>query len=119
MGNPIQLKYASSGRVVDFEKGIGTRSYTSIVFENSDGFSHFRTVVGIDAETNGNGDCEMIIEGDGIRLWSKRVTGTSDPEPVVVPIKDINEVALIVLPGANFDLADHAVWADAKFTKSE
>lgn len=119
LGNPIQLKFSSSGRVVDFEKGIGTRSYTNLVFENSDGFSHFRAVVGIGSETGGNGDCEMVIEGDGIRLWSKRVTGASDPEPLTVSVSGINELALIVLPGENFDLADHAVWADAKFTKSE
>ena len=61
----------------------------------------------------------MVIEGDGIRLWSKRVTGASDPEPLTVSVSGINELALIVLPGENFDLADHAVWADAKFTKSE
>jgi hypothetical protein len=119
LGNKIQLKYFSSGRVVGFDKGVGTRSYTSLVFRNSGEFTHLRTVVGIDSETGGNGDCEMVGEGDGIRLWSKRVTGTTDPEPIVVDIKGIENVALIVLPGANFDLADHAVWADAKFTKSE
>ena len=118
LGNPIQLKYAGTGRVIRFNKGIGTRSYTSISFNNNKQFSHLRTVVGIDAETKGNGDCEMVIEGDGIRLWSDRVTGNSDPQPVVVSIADIDEVSLIVLPGNNFDLADHAVWADAKFTKS-
>ena len=70
-------------------------------------------------ETSGNGDCEMVVEGDGIRLWSKRVRASDDPEPIVINIEGIQEVALIVLPGENFDLGDHADWADIRFTKSE
>ena len=119
LGNPIRLNYKSTSRVLTFDKGIGTRSYTSIVFRNDNDFDHLRAVVGIDMETEGHGDCEMVVEGDGIRLWSKRVRGTDDPEPIVVDIDGISEIALIVLPGANFDLADHADWADVRFTKSE
>lgn len=118
VGNSIRLKYSSSGKIIEFDKGIGTRSFTSLVFENESDFDHFRSVVGLDMESGGQGDCEMVIEGDGIRLWSKRVTGRDDPEPIVVDIKGIKEVALVVLPGANFDLADHADWAEARFTKS-
>ena len=119
LGNPIRLKYDSTNRVLTFDKGIGTRSYTSLVFRNDNSFNNLRAVVGIDMETAGQGDCEMVIEGDGIRLWSKRVKGSDDPEPIVVDIDGISEIALIVLPGANFDLADHADWADVRFTKSE
>ena len=118
-GNTLRVKQNSSGRVLDFKKGIGTRSYTSLVYVNDRNFSHLRANVGIDLETEGHGDCEMIIEGDGIQLWSKRVTGRDDPEPVVVEIKNIKEIALIVRPGRNFDLADHADWADIRFTKSK
>lgn len=119
LGNQIRLSYKSNNRVLTFDKGIGTRSYTSIVFRNDNDFDHLRAVVGIDMETQGNGDCEMVVEGDGIRLWSKRVRATDDPEPIVIDVAGISEVALIVLPGANFDLADHADWADVRFTKSE
>ncbi len=117
LGNSLQLKYNSNGRVLVFDKGIGTRSYSSIVFKNQ-GFDHLRAVVGIDMETGGQGDCEVVVEGDGIRLWSKRVTGNDDPEPIVVDIQGVTEVALVVLPGEKFDLADHLNWADARFTKS-
>ena len=119
LGNPIRLKFNSSSRIHEFEKGIGTRSYTALVFRNANDFTHFRAVVGIDVETEGYGDCEMIVEGDGIRLWSARIRATDDPEPVVIEIAGMKEIALIVVPGENFDLADHADWADARFTKSD
>lgn len=119
LGNQLRLKQNSTGRVLEFEKGIGARSYSALTFQNDGQFSHFRTVVGIDMETEGHGDCEMVVEGDGIKLWSKRVSGLDDPEPVVVEIKDISEIKLIVRPGEYFDLADHADWAEARFTKSK
>jgi hypothetical protein len=118
LGNRLRLKYWSTGRVLEFEKGLGTRSFTSIVFRNQ-GFNNLRAMVGIDLETVGNGDCEMTIEGDGILLWHKRVRATDDPEPISIDIKNIDEIALIVWPGEGFDLADHANWADARFTKTD
>ena len=116
LGNPLRLKIRTSNRVLTFEKGIGTRSYTSLTFANEK-FDTLRAVVGIDVETSGNGDCELVISGDGIRLWSRRVRGTDDPETIKVDIKGIEEVTLAVFPGEKFDLADHVNWADARFTK--
>lgn len=117
LGNPIQLKFNSSGKTVTFDKGIGTRSFTSVAFAN-DGFDTFHAVVGIDVETGGHGDCEMVVSGDGIRLWTSRVQASDDPRTIKVDVKGIKEVTLTVFPGEKFDLADHADWADARFTKN-
>ena len=117
LGNPIQLKFTSKNKTVSFDKGLGTRSFTSLVFPN-DGFNTFHAVAGIDAETAGKGDCEMVVSGDGIRLWSQRVQASADPKMIKVDITGINEVTLEVYPGEQFDLADHADWADARFTKN-
>ena len=117
LGNPLQLKFGSSGKTLTFDKGIGTRSYTSIVFPN-EGFDTFQAVVGIDVETGGHGDCEMVVSGDGIRLWSRRVKAADDPKTIKLDVQGIKEVTLAVFPGEKFDLADHADWADARFTKN-
>ena len=117
LGNPLQLKFKANDKTVAFEKGIGTRSFTSLVFPN-DGFDTFLAVAGIDVETGGHGDCEMVVSGDGIRLWSKRIRATDDPQMIKVEIKGIQEVTLDVFPGEKFDLADHADWADARFIKN-
>ena len=117
MGNPIQLQFKTNRKTVAFDKGIGTRSYTAIAFAN-DGFDTFHAVVGIDVETRGHGDCEMVVSGDGIRLWSSRVQASDDPQTIKLDVKGIKEITLTVFPGEKFDLADHANWADARFTKN-
>ena len=75
--------------------------------------------VGIDAETEGRGDCVMRVEGDGIALWSQRIRGDDNAVEIDVDISGIREVALIVDPGEQFDLADHADWAEARFLKTD
>lgn len=118
LGLPLKLNFVSKSRAVEYEKGIGTQSFSQLVFANDDEFTRFRAIVGIDAETNGRGDCQMTVLGDGIRLWSRRIKATDDPVPVSVDITGIKRVALMVEPGEQFDLGDHANWAMARFTKS-
>ncbi|WP_157664999.1 NPCBM/NEW2 domain-containing protein [Mariniblastus fucicola] len=131
-GNPIRLlvgkdSAGSDGslttdglaQVQTFENGIGTSSFSRIVFENTKDFSRFLATVGIDAETEGHGDCEMRVEGDGITLWSQRVRGSDVAVQIDVDISGISQIALVVDPGEQFDLADHADWARARFLKTE
>ena len=116
--NPLTIRYGNTDKVVKFEKGLGTQAFSSLTFENIGGFDRFNAIVGIDAETQGRGDCQMLVLGDGIELWSQRVRGSENPIEVEVDIDGINQVTLVVYPGANFDLGDHANWGNARFAKS-
>jgi hypothetical protein len=116
-GNQITLQAA--GNLKKFAKGLGVQSYSRLVFENTNEFDRFRAVAGIDNETNGRGDCQMTVLGDGIELWSGRVQGGQPAADVDVDIEGINQVELIVHPGEQFDLADHADWADARFIRTK
>ncbi len=123
-GNPIRLPVASSEsegarQIQKFDNGIGTSSFSRLVFENTKEFSRFLATVGIDAETAGRGDCIMRVEGDGITLWSQRIRGGELAVDINVNITGIRQIALIVDPGEQFDLADHADWARARFLKTE
>lgn len=123
-GNPIRLLVSNNGseeaaEVQEFENGIGTSSYSRIVFENTKDFSRFMATAGIDAETEGRGDCEMRVEGDGITLWSQRIRGGGTAVEIDVDISGIRQIALVVDPGEQFDLADHADWAKARFLKTK
>ena len=118
LGQKLKLNFTSKSKTVEFDKGIGTQSFSQLVFENEKEFIRFRAIVGIDAETQGRGDCQMTVLGDGIRLWSQRITATEDPVSVSVDISGMKLVALVVEPGEQFDLGDHADWAMARFTKS-
>ncbi len=118
-GNPLTLRFPSINKTQGFKKGLGTQSYSSIVFENDGEFNRFIALAGIDAETQGRGDCMMVVRGDGTNLWSKRIRATEDPVDVSVDITGVKQVALIVQPGEQFDLSDHADWINARFTKTK
>ena len=117
-GNPLTLGLSGSGRTVRFDKGLGTSAYTRLVYDNSDEFTRFRAMVGIDVETGGRGDCVASVVGDGIQLWSGRVRADENPVPVSVDISGLQRIELIVEPGEQFDLADHLNWCDARFTRT-
>ena len=118
-GRPLSLRYGNSEKVEEFKKGLGTQAFCLLVFPNSNDFDRFRAVVGIDAETQGRGDCQMVVLGDDIELWSGRIRGSDDPWEVDVDITGINRISLVVYPGEDFDLADHADWCIARFVKTK
>ncbi len=115
--NPIRLNSGQLGKPVELRKGIGMQSFSQLSFVNNE-FDRFRSVVGIDAETAGRGDCQMVVRGDGIELWSKRVKATDQPIQVDLDIAGIKQISLIVYPGEDFDLGDHADWGEARFLKT-
>ena len=118
-GNPLTLMNRTTGETTVYSNGLGTQAYTALTFENKGNFDRFQATVGIDAETMGHGDCELVIQGDGIQLWSKRVRGSDAPEVLSVDISGMKEIILMVRAGEQFDLADHADWCEARFVKSQ
>lgn len=117
--NPIRLFSPETGKVTEYARGIGTHAASRIEFENADGFDLFSAVVGIDAETEGNGDCQVSVWADGIKLWEARISGNSAPQKVDVGIDGMKKVALVVRNGQHLDLGDHVDWADARFLKTK
>ena len=118
-GNPLEIRLKDSDEIRSFKKGLGMQASSRLVFANEAGFDRFSAVAGIAAETKGRGDCQMIVRGDGIELWSERVTGGGGPLEIDVDIEGIKEVVLVVSPGAEFDLGDHANWGEARFLKTK
>ncbi len=117
--NQLSVRYGKSDKILKFNKGLGTQAFTQLVFTNSMDFDRFRAIVGIDAETDGRGDCLMVVRGDGIELWSQRVQGSGEPVEVDLDISGMDRIALVVYPGVDFDLADHADWGNARFVRTK
>ncbi len=118
-GSPLTLVDRSTGKNNVYSKGLGTQANTSLTFENEGDFDRLEATVGIDAETMGRGDCELIVRGDGIKLWSKRMRGSDGPEVLSVDISGMKQIVLSVRSGEQFDLADHIDWCDARFMKNQ
>jgi hypothetical protein len=111
MGRPLKL----GGR--EFEKGIGVHARSLLTFEAAGKYDTLAAVIGIDAETAGKGDCVFTVLADGQPLVTKRMKGTDPPQEIAVDIRRAQQVTLLVEPGADLDLADHANWADARLIK--
>ena len=118
-GNPLTLAQGSSNQTMTYEKGIGTHAESTLEFANSGGFDRFVAMIGIDAETNGKGDCQFVVLGDGETLFERRMQGKDEPFLVNVDISGKKTISLVVLAGEQLDLADHANWCEARFLKSQ
>lgn len=118
-GNPLSLRTSSQPTPRVYAKGIGVHAYSRLVFRNDNEFDRLTAIVGIDAETQGQGDCKFIVQGDGVELWSARVRGSDEPLPIDVDVTNVREIALVVDPGEQLDLADHGNWCEAKLLKTK
>lgn len=117
--NPLKMGLGSSGKTMEFSKGLGTQAYCRLEYANTKQFDRLNAIVGIDSETNGRGDCQVVVRGDGIELWTQRVRASEDPHKLDVDITGIKRVVLIVYPGEEFDLGDHLDWGDARFLRAK
>lgn len=103
-----------------FEKGIGVRAASSLTFKLDGRHELFLATVGIDAETQGAGDCEMeVLADEGRSLWKQRVQGGQSPHAVRLDVRNVRSLTLRVLPGEDLDLSDHADWADARLVRGK
>lgn len=110
-GRPLTL----AGRT--FDKGIGVASRSVLVFENEGNFDLLAATIGIDAETEGRGDCVFVVEADGREIFQLRMTGKDPPKSIALDVSGKRRIALIVEPAEDLDLADHADWCDARFVR--
>lgn len=116
-GNLIRL--GPGPEPMAFKKGLGTQAFCRLEFSNSREFDRFNAMVGIDFETTGRGDCQVVVRGDGVELWSRRVRASDQPHELDIDISGYKRIALVVYPGEEFDLGDHIGWGNARFLKTK
>lgn len=102
-----------------FSRGLGVHSRSELTYEVPDGFDLFVATVGIDASAGGKGDCQFELLDGNRSLWQLRIKGSDSGQSVSVELKGVKQLTLLVDPGSDFDLGDHADWCDARFLKSK
>lgn len=102
-----------------FDKGIGVHARSSLTFAADKKYDTLAATIGIDAGTLGKGDCVFTVLGDGQPVFNKRVKGNEPPQDIQVEIGRFEQVTLLVEPGADLDLADHANWCDVRMIKAK
>ena len=117
-GNKLRI-LGDNKQALEFQKGLGTQATSRLDFQNDRGFTRFFATVGMDLGTRERGDCEVIIQADGIQKWRERVVAGEGPKSIDVDISQSERVSLIVRPGREFDLADHINWCNPRFVKTD
>lgn len=102
-----------------FEKGLGTNSYSEIVYYVGGNFSRFQSAIGIDDEVQWEdgekGDVVFQVWGDSTKLYdSGLVTGKTETKYIDLDITGVNVLKLVVTDGGDNNWFDHADWAGAK-----
>ena len=117
-GGKLQIRGADD-QPITFSNGIGAQATSELTYTNDKKFNRLLATVGIDLATKGRGDCQVVIKTDGVEVFNQRITGSSDPLELDVDVASANRVSLVVLPGREFDLADHVVWGNAKLINTK
>ena len=102
-------------RGVEYPRGLGVHSRSSVTYRLDGKFRRFHAVLGIDDDTGGKGSAVFEVLVDGKRVFKSDVlTGTS--VPVVLDRLDVAGAKLLTLRvdyATLGDIQDHANWCDA------
>jgi len=112
-GHPLRLGSQ------EFEKGLGVHAYSELTFAAGGKWDRFLATIGLDPVAAEKGDCVFKVLADGKTIFSERLRATDSPQAIDLPITGCDQVALVVEPGEDLDLGDHANWCDARFVKNK
>lgn len=115
--NPLRLT-DEEGNMVEYEKGIGTHSTSTIVYDLTDkDYSYFTSYVGVDREmynsTAASLEFKVYVDGE-LKYESGLMRATDAQKYIELNIDGAKELKLVVTDGRDGNAADHASFGDAK-----
>ena len=116
--NSNKIKLLNEDKTVKtYNKGIGTHSYSEIVYDST-GYEVFDSWVGVDRNINANELSSVVfkvyVDGE-LKAQSDVMRYDTPKQHLVVDVRDSKQVKLVVEVADNGNSWDHANWADAKF----
>ncbi len=105
-----------------FARGLCIRPQTSLRYRLGGDYRRLQAIIGIDESVkDGNGDCDLVISGDGKQLVKLRMTSRDAARPIDLDVTDVVVLEIVVGFGGdaatNVDLGDNLDLADAKLIK--
>lgn len=105
-----------------FARGLCIRPQTTLRYRLGGDYRRLQAIVGIDESVkDGNGDCDLVITGDGKQLVKLRMTSRDAARPIDLDVTDVVVLEIVVGFGGdaatNVDLGDNLDLADAKLIK--
>lgn len=114
-GTPLTLGGKS------YARGLAIHSKATLKFRIGGEYTRFRAVAGIDDSVRGqnkNENVQLVISGDGKRLFDQEVKTTDAPRPIDLDVTGVRDLEILVDFGSDMrDVADHLDLADAKLLK--
>jgi len=120
---PPRMDRAVSNRPIrlggrEYAKGIGVHSRSELAFDVEGKYRLFAATIGIDDAVRPRGDVVFRVVADDREVFvSGPVSGRDPPRPIRVEIGGARRVRLIVEYAGQFDIGDHADWAEARFIR--
>jgi hypothetical protein len=100
-----------------YENGLGVHARNLLRYELGGRFDEFSATIGLDASSAGRGDCIFVVQADGREIHRQRVRGLDAPRDIKLDVRGAQQLTLLVDPGEDLDLADHADWANARLLR--
>jgi hypothetical protein len=103
-----------------YEKGLGLRSQTTLVYRVGSEFRRFQTRIGMDDLARNSAvtpSVMLTVSGDDKILWEGLVSTTDAPVDLDLEITGVRRLKIMVDFGDDLDIADFLNLADARFTK--
>ena len=115
-GRTLRLT-GENGQEVSYERGIGSHSTSTIIYNLSDkDYAYFTSYIGVDRQmygTVGSVSFEVWVDGEK-KFDSGLMTSRDSQKYVEVDINGAKELKLVVTDGGNGNGSDHATWGDTK-----
>ncbi|MCG3137189.1 MAG: hypothetical protein HJJLKODD_01032 [Phycisphaerae bacterium] len=105
---------------VGFERGIGVRATSRLEYTLTESYAQLQATIGVDDAVRPHGSVVFRVMGDNQELFnSGLLTGRDPPLAISVSLAGISRLTLLVEPGDDLDIADHADWANIRLIKSD
>jgi len=110
-GGPLRL----GGR--EYSKGLAIHSRTLLTYDLRTKYRRFEAIAGIDDRMRGRGHVELVITGDGRRIYKETIQGKDKPRSLNLDIANVRRLEILVDYGKDLDIADHLNLIDARVIK--
>ncbi|MGL5084915.1 MAG: NPCBM/NEW2 domain-containing protein, partial [Clostridium sp.] len=115
-GKALRLT-GENGQEVSYEKGIGTHSTSTIIYDlTNTSYGYFTSYVGVDRQVYGSvGSVAFKVYLDNKMVYdSGRMNSKDEQKFIEVNLEGAKELKLVVTDGGNGNGSDHATWGDTK-----
>ncbi len=103
-----------------YKKGFGVHSFCRLEFDLEKKYGMFTSDIGIDDEVSEYGNAVFRVLGDGKVLFEREGVAAGDkPLNLRLDVSEVSRLTLVVDFGENFDIGDHADWADPRLIRKK